>query len=146
MWVALGGAPTGCAECQDPSTGVAARVHVRLSRVFLDLQVDLRSLDLEASVDVRAMATSALARLTAADVALLKCLLAASLYPQVRPQAPVDSTVINTSSLGHQSCLQPDACQRQTPRRAHCPGMMSDCYDQGWGSESCPKMQVVHRA
>lgn len=47
-------------------------------------QVDLRTLDLEASVDVHGMAAAALRRLTAADVNLLKCLLAASLYPHVR--------------------------------------------------------------
>ena len=59
-------------------------MHVKL-HMHAARQVDLRSLDLEASVDVRSMAAAALRRLTAADVNLLKCLLAASLYPNASP-------------------------------------------------------------
>lgn len=47
--------------------------------------VDLKSMDLEASVDVRAMASAALRQLTVADVNLLKAIIAAGLYPQVCP-------------------------------------------------------------
>lgn len=42
-------------------------------------------MDLEASVDVRAMASAALQHLTVADVNLLKAIIAAGLYPQVCP-------------------------------------------------------------
>jgi hypothetical protein len=45
--------------------------------------MDLRSMDLEASVDVSAMASSAVRALTTADVNLLKVILALGLYPQV---------------------------------------------------------------
>lgn len=45
-------------------------------------------MDLEASVDVRAMATAALRQLTTADVNLLKTILVAGLYPQVLDMGP----------------------------------------------------------
>ncbi|BDA42246.1 probable ATP-dependent RNA helicase DHX34 [Coccomyxa sp. Obi] len=50
--------------------------------------VDLKSMDLEASVDVRAMASAALRHLTVADVNLLKAIIAAGLYPQMAVPDP----------------------------------------------------------
>ncbi|CAL8468067.1 g7606 [Coccomyxa elongata] len=50
--------------------------------------IDLKSMDLEASVDVRAMASAALKHLTVADVNLLKAIIAAGLYPQMAVPDP----------------------------------------------------------
>ncbi|KAK9901707.1 hypothetical protein WJX75_009557 [Coccomyxa subellipsoidea] len=51
-------------------------------------EMDLKSMDLEASVDVRAMVSAALRHLTVADVNLLKAILCAGLYPQVAVPDP----------------------------------------------------------
>ncbi len=50
-------------------------------------------------MDVRGMAAAALRRLTAADVNLLKCLLAASLYPNV--SQPHMLTLLPSSTRAH---------------------------------------------
>ena len=57
--------------------------------------IDLKSMDLEASVDVRAMASAALRHLTVADVNLLKAIIAAGLYPQVCSTSQSASTSLN---------------------------------------------------
>ncbi len=100
-----------CKQCRDPApccsgrvqghchTGTKAKRHTLDISAYTPQALDLKSMDLDASVDVRAMASAALRNLTVGDVNLLKAILAAGLYPQVASWLNIACLLLITSSV-----------------------------------------------